>query len=84
MPGVGFQPTTPALEQTKTFHALDRRTIVVGPLKLLVSKTYFIHIYAKCQKSINLSTVSKNVALECFGYHWISSRDIFNKIEELL
>jgi hypothetical protein len=30
MPWVGFEPTIPAFEQAKTFHALDRAANVMG------------------------------------------------------
>jgi hypothetical protein len=30
MPWVGFEPTIPAFEQTKTRHALDRAVAVIG------------------------------------------------------
>jgi hypothetical protein len=30
MPGVGFEPTIPVFERTKTFHALDRKAKVIG------------------------------------------------------
>jgi hypothetical protein len=34
MPGVGFEPTVPALERAKTVHALDRAATVIGSLDL--------------------------------------------------
>jgi hypothetical protein len=30
MPLVGFEPTIPAFERAKTFHALDRAATVIG------------------------------------------------------
>jgi hypothetical protein len=30
MPRVGLEPTIPAFERTKTVHALDRETTVIG------------------------------------------------------
>jgi hypothetical protein len=30
MPGVGFEPTTPAFERAKTIHVLDRAATVIG------------------------------------------------------
>jgi hypothetical protein len=33
MPRVGFEPTIPAFEWTKTFHALDRAVTVIGAIK---------------------------------------------------
>jgi hypothetical protein len=35
MPSVGFEPTIPAFERAKTFHALDRVTAVIGKYKHL-------------------------------------------------
>jgi hypothetical protein len=31
MPRVGFEPTSPAFERAKTFHATDRAATVIGP-----------------------------------------------------
>jgi hypothetical protein len=39
MPRVGFEPTIPALERAKTFHAVDRAATVIGhvsPSKALI------------------------------------------------
>jgi hypothetical protein len=30
MPSVGFEPTIPAFERAKTFHALDRAVTMIG------------------------------------------------------
>jgi hypothetical protein len=30
MPGVGFEPTIPVFERTKTVHALDRAVTLIG------------------------------------------------------
>jgi hypothetical protein len=32
---VGFEPTAPVFERTKTVHALDRAAVVSGVMKLL-------------------------------------------------
>jgi hypothetical protein len=34
MPRVGFEPTIPVFERTKTVHALDRAAIVTGVCKI--------------------------------------------------
>jgi hypothetical protein len=34
MPIVGFEPTIPAFERTKTVHALDRAATVIGFLEV--------------------------------------------------
>jgi hypothetical protein len=38
MPWVGFEPTIPASERTKTVHALDRSSTVTGHVISLRSK----------------------------------------------
>jgi TPP-dependent indolepyruvate ferredoxin oxidoreductase alpha subunit len=34
IPGVGFEPTMPVIERTKTFHASDRAATVIGRLEI--------------------------------------------------
>jgi hypothetical protein len=36
MPRLGFEPTAPAFERTKKFHALDRTTTVIGSFSNIV------------------------------------------------
>jgi hypothetical protein len=38
MPGVGFEPTNPVLQRTKTVHALDRAATVIGYVNITRSK----------------------------------------------
>jgi hypothetical protein len=38
MPSIGFEPTIPAFEQVKTFHALDSATTVIGSLYIVWEK----------------------------------------------
>jgi hypothetical protein len=48
MPGVGFKPTTPEFERTKTVHALDSAATVIGP-------TVFISINYEPQGVLHFS-----------------------------
>jgi hypothetical protein len=43
MPRVGFEPTIPAFERTKTVHTLDRVATVIGDL-LSFDPTVFITV----------------------------------------
>jgi hypothetical protein len=38
MPWVGFEPTIPAFERAKTFHALDRVATVIGEPHLTINQ----------------------------------------------
>jgi hypothetical protein len=37
---VGFEPTIPAFEQAKIFHALDRAATVIGFLSTIILKVF--------------------------------------------
>jgi hypothetical protein len=40
MPQLGFEPTTPVLEQKKTVHGLDRTATVIGVNHLAIMAFY--------------------------------------------
>jgi hypothetical protein len=54
MPGLGFEPTTPVIVRTKTFHALDRAATVVcriGHYRLNLQEGSIVQYshYSHCQ-----------------------------------
>jgi hypothetical protein len=47
MPEVGFEPTIPAFERTKTVHVLDRTATVIG---LKISQDMAVFVAVVCGK----------------------------------
>jgi hypothetical protein len=45
MPRLGFEPTIPAVERTKTLHALDRAANVIGYIPITPSQFYLLLIW---------------------------------------
>jgi hypothetical protein len=54
MPRVGFKPTIPAFKRTKTVHALDRATTLIGTAAITRGKITFKYVSFICQKCMKV------------------------------
>jgi hypothetical protein len=50
MPRVGFEPTTPVSERTKTVHGLDHAATVIGVIKITMKK----YLHGKLTRIFNV------------------------------
>jgi hypothetical protein len=74
MPQLGFEPTTPVFERSKTVHALDRAVTVIGTKECYWSKfTSFRKLHATnlryfiwwCDTNTNAVSANTNVRTGC-------------------
>jgi hypothetical protein len=55
MPRLGFEPTIPVFERSKTVHVLDREAIVTGIVFLMLFKIVFLFSVGLINNSVRLS-----------------------------
>jgi hypothetical protein len=71
---IGFEPTIPAVQRTKTFHASDRPAIVIGTQFIISILNYYIHLTSaiwerKCQIKISRAFKKKLSFGEYFFFY---------------
>jgi hypothetical protein len=74
MSRVKFEPTIPAFERVKTFHALDREATVMGSVNIV--KVYF-PLFLLIIETVVITSVSLNTVLLC--KHFLTSTHISSR-----